>query len=121
MINYSLNNDGIFYVQFSETVSLEDIKEYLQDFEKINYLPQNLMTLHDFGNAKMLLTGKDIAIISELTDKATTFYRTVKTAFIVDKPNLTAYSILFAEDSRGKTKRKVFSTEEAALNWLKEL
>lgn len=120
MINYSLNKDNILYVTFSEKVTVEDIKNYLLEFEKIDNMPQYLLSLYDLRSCELVIENKDIAIISELTDYFTRKFQKVRTAFLVDKPNLTAYSILFSEELVPKrTKREVFSTEEAALIWLK--
>ena len=119
MINYTLKDTGIFYVTFSKTVSVEDIKKYLLEFELLKSLPLNLLALYDLRNAIIRLTQKDLIFISELTEKVTASYKTVRTAFLVSEPALTAYSILYTEELVPvKTKRKVFSTEEAALNWL---
>ena len=120
MINYSLSETGIFHVTFSGNVSVEDIKKYLQEFEKLSNLPQNLLALYDLRGANLKLTHNDLIFLSELTSKVTASYKTVRTAFLVDKPDQTTYSIIFTEQLvLEKTARKVFSTESAALNWLK--
>jgi hypothetical protein len=120
MINYSLKDNGIFYVTFSGSVSVEDISKFLSEFEKLSNLPKDLLALYDLREVDLVLKVSDLTAISELTIKITAPYKTVKTAFLTDKPNLTAYSILFTEELVSeKTMRKVFSTEAAALNWLK--
>ncbi len=120
MISYSLKDSGIFHVMFTETISAEDIKNYLLEFKMLNNLPQDFLALYDLRGVDMKLTQKDLNIISVLTDQVTSSYKTVKTAFLVDRPNITAYSILFPDTSvPDKTIRKVFSTEEAAIEWLK--
>lgn len=121
MISYSLKDSGIFYVNFSETVSLEDIKAYLLEFEKLDNLPKDFLSLYDLRGANMQLKAEDIICISKVTEKVTASYKSVKTAFLVDKPKLTAYSFLFSVDHNSeKTTRQVFSTETAALKWLSE-
>ena len=120
MISYSLNSDGIFYVTFSETVTTEHIKNYLSEFEQLDYLPGKLLALYDLRNAALKIESKDVSVISDITNKSTRNFHTVRTAFLVEKPNVTAYSILFSEEHvPKKTKREVFSTKEAALDWLK--
>ena len=119
MIEYSLNDSGVFCVKFSGTVTMKDIEDYLLEFELIEDPPKDLISLYDLREAKMNLDSKDIMRISELTKKATASYKTVRTAFLVNKPLLTAYSLIFSNDSpSGKTVREVFSTEEAAIKWL---
>lgn len=119
MITYFLKKSGVFYVNFSETVTVEDIKNYLLNFEKLDNLPQHFLSLHDLRGTDMILNAEDIIFISELTEKVTSSYKSVKTAFLADKPKLTAYSFLFSVDHNSeKTNRQVFSSEEEALNWL---
>ena len=121
MITYSLKESGIFYVNFSETVLPEDIKTYLLEFEQLKNLPSDFVSLYDLRGANLLLDSEDIAAISKLTEKATTDYKSVKTAFLVDKPKLTAYSFLFSVDHNSeKTTRLVFSNKEEAIKWLNE-
>lgn len=120
MISYSLNNSGIFHVKFSGAITVEDIKRYLLEFKMITSLPQDFKSLYDLRDADLSLTFGDILAISRLTKKVTAPFKTVRTAFLVSKPNVTAYSILFSTQlSHRRTVRKVFSTEGAALDWLK--
>jgi hypothetical protein len=119
MITYFLKESGIFHVNFSGTVSLEDIKAYLLEFETLENLPTDFLSLYDLRGADMNLKAEDIACISELTEKVTASYKSVKTAFLVDKPKLTAYTFLFSVDHNSeKLTRQVFSTQEVALKWL---
>ncbi len=121
MINYYLDESGIFFVKFSGIVTAKDIKAYLLEFDSINDLPGDFLSLYDLRDADMDLKKEDILSISDLTNKVTAAYKTVRTAFLVHKPVVTAYSYLFiSELPSEKTIRKVFSTEEAAIKWLKE-
>jgi len=120
MISYSLEDSGIFDVKFSGIISLNDVNKFLSDFDMINYLPQDIMLLYDLREANLNFNTRDIWSISEMTNKATSSYNSVRTAILVNKPNSTAYSILFAKESSHKIIRKVFSTVEAAIAWLKK-
>lgn len=121
MITYFLNESGIFYVNFSETVLPEDINKYLLEFEKLKNLPSDFVSLYDLRGANLLLDSEDISAISKLTEKVTAAYKSVKTAFSVNKPKLTAYSFLFSVDhNSAKTTRLVFSNEEETIKWLNE-
>lgn len=121
MINYSLDDSGIFNVKFSGSVTADEIINYLLEFELLNNLPDDFLSLYDLTDADIKLKQKDILFISELTLKVTSFYRSVRTAFLVNNPVLTAYSYLFINNSiPKKTTRKIFSTKVAAINWLKE-
>ena len=62
-----------------------------------------------------------IVSVAKLSKKVTTSYTSVRTAFLVSKPKVTAYSMLFTQaPASTKSSRKVFSTKEAAINWLVE-
>ncbi len=119
MIEYSLEDSGIFKVIFRGEVNVNDIRDYLLEFEKIDSLNKDILLLYDLREAKMKITLKDIFAISKAAKKATLTYDSVRTAFLVTQPNLTAYSILFTKDlASSNTKRKVFSTENIAFKWL---
>ncbi len=119
MITYLLKESDIFYVNFSETVTVEDIKNYLVNFETLDNLPQHLRSIYDLRGAHMNLKAEEIMDIAELTEKVTASYKSVKTAFLVDKPKLTAYSLIFSiEHDLENTTRLVFSQEKEALSWL---
>lgn len=119
MIKYTFNDSGIFYVSFIDMVSLNDIEVYLSEFERLDYLPGDVLLLYDLREAQLNLKFKDIFHISKIAKKVTSTYTSVRTAFLVNKPKLTAYSLLFTRDLvPAKTVRRVFSTEEAALKWL---
>ena len=121
MITYSLKESGVFYVTFSGDVSKDNVMDYLDDFEKIGNLPKNLLTFYDLREANMFVKYSDILAISRKAKKVTNSYETVKTAFIVDSPGLTAYVMLYIMQSvRTKSVRKVFSTTDAAYKWLLE-
>lgn len=121
MITYSLKESGVFYIDFSGTVTLEDIQHYLLEFEQLEDLPQKLLALYDLQDANLNLCSEDIIALSELTEKVTRTYKLVNTAFVVNRPNLTAYSILFSVDNNlENTTRQVFTSEKEALKWLLE-
>ena len=119
MITYSLKDTGVFYVDFSGTVLLKDIEDYLNTFETLENLPLDFLSLYDLRGAHMQMNSEDIQFISALTQQVTRKYRSVKTAFLVDKPKLTAYTLLFSVDhDLEKTTRQVFSNERNAIEWL---
>ncbi len=121
MIKFSLRDTGIFYIDFSDTVTVGDIKNYLIEFKNLDNLPKNIYLLYDLREVDMKLEIDEISFISKLAEKVTSSYTTVRTAFLTDKPQITAYSILFNVDtSSEKVLRDVFSTEKAALKWLKQ-
>ena len=121
MITFKLSDSKIFYVKLIGTISVGDIEKYLGEFKSISDLPPDIKLLYDMTEAEMNLNVDDIHLISKLAEDATQKYESVKTAFLVNQPLLTAYSVLFSEfKSSSKTSRQIFSTLDAATDWLIE-
>ena len=121
MITYSFNDANIFCIKFTGDITFEEIKNFLSKFKTLSNLPQKLQLLYDFIEANIKIQPDDIKAISTLADEATINYKFVKTAFMVDKPMETAFSIMFSQPQNNKNKvRKVFTTESAAVQWLLE-
>ena len=119
MIEYSIKKNNIFYALFTGPISFEDIKNYLSEFKSINDLPENILLLYDLTDAEINISANDIQLISKLANDATGRYISVRTAFVVDKPKVTAYSYLFSRRKNSKkTVRRLFSSLEAATEWL---
>jgi len=120
MISYTFDQN-ILFVTFNGNIKLEDIINYLKEFDKLDFLSEDLLLLYDLTNADINIAPTEIKIISQIADISTYDYNSTQTAFLVENPKITAYSTLFsnlAENS--KTQRKIFSTKEAALKWLKQ-
>ena len=121
MIKYKLNDIGIFYVTFSGDVSADDIHNYLLEFDKIDDLPKNILLIYNMHNATLHGILPQVLSLAKLAKKVTVPYNSVRTAFVVNKPQETVYSILFTQQLAPKNSiRKVFSTENAAISWLKQ-
>ena len=121
MITYSFNDVNIFCIKFFGDITFEEIENFLSKFKTLSNLPQNLILLYDFSEANLSIKPDDVKVISTLADEATINYKSVKTAFLVDKPLETAFSVLFSQIKNNKKKaRKVFITESAAVHWLLE-
>lgn len=119
MIDYMLSELGIFYVQFKGKITHVDISNYLDDLKKMSNLPNPLLTLYDLRETNLKLALTEIEKIAKKADKVTEKYNAVKTAFIVNDPDLTAYAMLFNQvNENANKKREVFSTEESAKLWL---
>ena len=119
MIDFSLEDSGIFYVKFLGTVSTKDIKKYLNEFDLLNDLPENLVFLYDLRGVRLKVSFIDLFSLAKLAKKVTSPYKSVNTAFVVNKPKTTFYSILFTRKYlAGRNKRKVFSREKYANEWL---
>lgn len=118
MIDISLEK-GIVYVNFKGIINIEELISFLKEFGNIEDFPMHLLLLYDLQEADLKINAKDIETISDYSELATQKYISVKTAFLVNEPKLTAYSTLFSELANpNKTQRKIFSTKEATIKWL---
>lgn len=119
MITYEVDELGIFSVNFSGPVSFVDIKNYLAEFASLDELPLDIRLLYDMQEGEIDLAEDDLANIAKLADKATQKYHSVRTAFLVSKPDVTAFTYIFSQFKKNdRSVRRVFSTREAAINWL---
>ena len=119
MITYSFGESGILLVKLSGKVSFEDIKKYLSEFETISIPTKDLLSLYDLRDADLELKLENITFISDWANKISASFRIVRTAFLVNKPDITAYTILFKNSASKEIAREVFSTREVAVDWLK--
>jgi len=119
MINYQKEGD-IFVVTFSGAIPFDDIIAYLSDFSKIKHLPRNINILYNFTKADFDLDPVKIKIISDKAIEVTERYESIRTAFVISEPKVTAYTMLFSLlMPNEKSSREIFSTISAARDWLK--
>jgi len=119
MYSYHIGEKDLFVINFVGDTNLDDIINYLNEFKEINYLTNDIKLLYDFSDANLDLKAADVKIIADLADKVTHKYTSVKTAFVVEKPLITAYSYMFSSmNETSQKERKVFSTIIAAEDWL---
>jgi len=120
MIEFSCREEsGIVYVNFSGEVSLKEIEDYLDDFAKRREQTNELLILYDMRESYLEMKLDDVSTVLQMAEESTKLYEKVKSAYVVDNPQVAVFTTLFsAKADSGKTKRKVFSTKEAAVNWL---
>ena len=119
MITYNVDSDGIFRVKFIGPTSYADIEEYLEKFKGISGLPSRISLFYDFTEGEIDLIEEDLINIARLADEVTLNFESVRTAFLVNKPDATAFTFIFSQFKKNKhSVRRVFSTHEAAMNWL---
>lgn len=100
-------------------INFDDIAAFLKQLEQLKDLPDDMRLLYDIQEAELNLSLKEIRTIAELAESVTKNSLSVKTAFHVTKPIMTAFSVIFAKSSKpAHTQRKLFSTQASALEWL---
>ena len=118
MISYALI-DGILRVTPTGDINYTDLVNFLKDFSTLKNLPEDLKVLYDLRQANVNLHLDDISKLSSLAEQLTKNVNTIKTAFVVEDPKATAYSMLYSWiPTTIRLKRENFSTEDAAILWL---
>ncbi|MCU4175164.1 hypothetical protein [Carboxylicivirga sp. N1Y90] len=118
MISYAII-DNIFHVSLSGTIELKDLLTFLKDFSEIENRPEDLKIFYDLTQANVDLHLDDINKLSAIAEKSTLDLSSVKTAFLVEDPKVTAYAMLFSWlPTNERINRKQFSTKDAAIEWL---
>jgi len=120
MIKIEFNAElDILEVSFKGDIRLNDMLEYGEMIKKNVTLPRNLKILTDATKANYQFSPTEIREMMKALKEQIKPYLSVKTAVIQNKPVETALSMLVDDTDRiiGYD-HKVFSSREAALNWL---
>lgn len=118
MITYLYNN-GILFIQFKGIIKLSDILNHIQEFSELDLSSRSALLIYDLLNCELIFTPEEIKDLSLAGELSTKKYSMVRTALVVDQPKSNAFTTLYALLAKHKrTKRKVFTTKEAALRWI---
>ena len=124
MKSYSLNeNDQILILTAIGKQSLKDIIDHYLYLSKTNDLPKDLKCLIDCREAIFELDHNELNFTTKSVNLALQNYDRINEAILVEKPFETVIANLFEELNAPLENYtfQVFSTEEAALNWLKNM
>ncbi len=113
---------GIFYVTRVGEITLQDIKSYIDQFDKSFKHYKRLFLIEDANQAIPKYKAEGLEEIHEEIKTRIGKYDIVKVAVIVNNPINTALSMLYANLSETikNYHYKTFSTLEAAERWIKE-
>ena len=120
MITYAYV-DNYLHVTPTKDINYHDLADFLMDFSKMETLPDEVRILFDLRYAKLSLHLEEISKLSSLAEELTKKINSIRTAFIVEDPKATAYTMLYSwmpKDDR--LIREHFSTEKAAIEWLNQ-
>jgi len=120
MIKAEYNNQkGILHSTFEGNVTLEEIVDYIVATKENKSYPRTLKILTNASKANMVFSPEDLAIIVEENYKSLEKYEYIIDAIVLSSPKETAFSVLYQELAKTKKyKFQVFSTNEAAIEWL---
>jgi len=120
MIN-SFFNEELQIVEsiFKGDISEQDVLEYLNAFNENKTYPRHLKTLADTSLAKFSFSYRSLKAFNQAKTASLENYTIVITAVIVNSPATAAIATLYQSIAKNKKyKYKVFSTQEAAIDWL---
>jgi hypothetical protein len=122
MVNFTFNNKlNILESQFKGDVYLKEITDYIKATHKNKIYPRTLKILTNAEKAIFKFSVNDLNTIVNENNKSLEQYDAIIDAIIIDSPETAALSILYQELTKNKKYHfNVFSTHEAALNWLKD-
>ncbi|MDE5424104.1 hypothetical protein L3073_17965 [Ancylomarina sp. DW003] len=113
---------GILESSFEGDVSLNEILEYIIATKKNKSFPRNLKIRTDSSKAVFDFSIHDLNAIIIENEKSLKKYDSITDAIIVSDPKTTALAMLFQElEKNPKYKFEIFSTKEAAEDWLSQV
>lgn len=120
MVDSKFNSElGLLDSKFYGDVTKNEIVDYIDATRLNKSYPRKLKILTDSVNANMILANSDLEAIAQANLKSLEQYNYIIDAIVTANPKETAFSILYKELSATKKyKFQVFSTREAAIEWL---
>ena len=111
---------GILDSKFEGDVTLKEIVDYIVATKENKSYPRLLKILTDATKANMNFSASDLSVIVNENNKSIEKYNFIIDAIVIESPKETALSFLYQEIAKNKKyKFQVFSTREAAKEWLK--
>ncbi len=110
---------GILESMFIGDVTIKEIIDYITSIKNNKAYPRTLKVLTDARKSSMNFTISDLSLLVEENNKSLEKYDFIIDAIIIDSPKETALSILYKEFAEASNyKFNIFSTREAAIQWL---
>lgn len=104
---------------FDGEITLLEVVNYIIRTKENKTYPRTLKIITDACQAMFNFSIEDLDIIMEENLKSLMNYHCIIDAIIVDNPQNTALTMLYAELTKtNKYKFKIFATKKAALYWL---
>ena len=122
MVISEFNNEtGFLDSRFEGTVTTKQIVDYIDATKENTTYPRVLKILTDATKADMVFYHEELSLIVEANFKSLEQYEYIIDAIVLSSPKETALSLLYQELSKtNKYKFQVFSTREAAIEWLEK-
>ena len=121
MITIDFDTDSkILLNTLSGTIDISDVLNMYHQIEYHGSLPANLKIIIDSQEARYSFTEKDLQKIANAIKHLLTKFNSIQEAIVQSTPYETAMAVLYEQMVHFDNFRfKVFSTREAAIQWLK--
>lgn len=121
MIKSKFNKQtNILESEFIGDVTLVEIVNYIISIKQNKSYPKKLKIKTNATNANFTFSIDDLKTIVIENEKSLKKYNSITDVIIVGNPQTTAYSMLYKELSKNNKYRfNIFSTDNGALQWLK--
>lgn len=120
MIEATYNStDQFLAVMYTGEITADDVIGHGWSLARDTSLPRHLNILTDVRYANYFFGNDDLQRIRQALQENLKVFKSLRNAFIHNKPRETAYSQIVQSLEQNQTyKHKVFSTRERALYWL---
>lgn len=121
MISLTFNEQlNLLETKFDANIYAKDILDYIIAFKNNTSYPRKLKGIIDARNASFKFSFRDLQPFNEAKNESLKSYDIVVFAILINSSATAAISTLYeAIANNEKYKFKVFSTQEAALIWVK--
>jgi hypothetical protein len=116
---YFSKKDSIFYINYYNTITLEDVFTAIDAFGNDNSLPKDLKIFEDVSNSTTEFTIDELELIGRKIQTYLHNFNTIHHAVYNANPRITVLTTLINEYiDVHKLFIKQFATKTAALQWL---
>lgn len=120
MITSNYNTElQLLEVSYSGSISMKDLVEFGNQIYGNKKLPRKLCILTDVSRAQYKISTAELSELMSHIEQHLLAFEYIKAAFVQSKPRETDYSMLLSSENTIQNYfRAIFSTREAALEWL---
>ena len=112
-------SDGVLYTRSADNTNLEDMLRGISSLKSNKTLPRKLKIVEDGRGVLVTFPVKDLVVLAKQLVLALDEYTSIRHAVIHDNPKNTAFAVLIGQQVKhGKYSLQVFSTYEAAREWV---
>jgi hypothetical protein len=120
LINFNSDTNHL-EADYNDEVTAKEVIDYITATKVNKKYPRVLKIISDTRNSSFNLSIEELNSIVEENFKSLENYSKIIDAIIVDDPKTTVLTMLYKQFSKNdKYKFEIFSTKEAALNWLEK-